>query len=71
MFGSWMTTAMGYIVVAATVAQQAISEQGIPSDTAGWIKLVGGIVTGIGLMLAKDYNKSNAPVPAADAVKVQ
>ena len=52
-----------------TIGQQVVTEQGMPADTAGWTKLVGGIIMGIGLRLAKDSNVSNAPVPA-DAQKV-
>jgi hypothetical protein len=64
MFGSsWMTTLVGYVVIVLTVAQQAVVEDGLPGDTAGWIKFVGGIVTGVGIALAKDFNKTNAPQP--------
>jgi len=71
MFGSsWMTTLVGYVVIVLTVAQQAVVEDGLPGDTAGWIKFVGGIVTGVGIALAKDFNKTNAqhPQPVAQAV---
>jgi len=60
---SWMTTLVGYVVIVLTVAQQAVVEDGLPGDTAGWIKFAGGIVTGVGIALAKDYNKTNAPEP--------
>lgn len=64
MFGSsWMTTVVGYVVIVLTVVQQAVVDDGLPSDAAGWIKFVGGIVTGVGIALAKDFNKSNAPKP--------
>lgn len=65
-----VTSILGYVTILITVAQQAITEQGMPSDTAGWIKLAGGIIMGIGLRFAKDSNVSNAPVPAeAQSVK--
>lgn len=67
---SWMTTAVGYVVIVLTVAQQVFTEHGMPSDVAGWIKFVGGIVTGVGIALAKDFNKSNAPIPDPVATKV-
>lgn len=68
MFGSsWMTSVVGYIVIVFTVAQQVLTEGGLPSDAPGWIRFAGGIITGVGLRLAKDSNKSNAPEPKADA----
>ncbi|MBK8270519.1 MAG: hypothetical protein IPK83_20365 [Planctomycetes bacterium] len=65
-----VTSILGYVTILITVAQQVVTEQGMPSDTAGWIKLVGGIIIGIGLRFSKDANVSNAPVPA-EASKVQ
>ena len=58
------TSIMGYLVIVLTVANQAFVEQGLPHDAAGWIKLVGGIVAGVGLRMAKDANVSNAAEPA-------
>ena len=64
MFGaSWMTSVVGYFVILLTVANQVFVEQGMPHDLNGWITLAGGIVTGVGLRLAKDANVSNAPNP--------
>ena len=68
---SWMTSAVGYLVIVLTVAQQVFTEQGLPSDAAGWIKFTGGIVTGVGIALAKDFNKTNAPNPEPVAQPVQ
>lgn len=67
---SWMTTAVGYVVIVLTVAQQVFTEQGLPSDLTGWLKFAGGIVTGVGIALAKDFNKSNSqhPQPVAQVV---
>lgn len=67
---SWMTTAVGYAVIVLTVAQQVYTEHGLPEDVAGWIKFAGGIVTGVGIALAKDFNRSNAPNPEPVAAKV-
>ena len=67
---SWMTSAFGYLVIVLTVAQQVYSEHGIPEDVIGWLKFIGGLVTGVGIALAKDFNKSNAPAPEAVAQKV-
>jgi hypothetical protein len=65
-----MTTLVGYVVIVLTVAQQVFTEHGMPADTAGWIKFLGGIVTGVGIALAKDFNKSNSahPQPVAQPV---
>jgi len=67
---SWMTSAVGYVVIVLTVAQQVFVEQGLPSSTDGWLKFAGGIVTGVGIALAKDFNKSNSshPQPVAQVV---
>ena len=67
---SWMTSVVGYVVIVLTVANQVFVEQGMPSGAAGWIKFVGGIVTGVGIALSKDFNKSNAPVPEPTAKPV-
>ena len=67
---SWMTTLVGYVVVVLTVAQQVFVEHGMPTNTEGWFKFAGGIVTGVGIALAKDFNKSNSshPQPVAQTV---
>lgn len=65
-----VTSILGYVMILITVAQQVVTEQGMPSDTAGWIKLAGGIIIGIGLRFSKDQNVSNAPIPA-DAAQVK
>lgn len=67
---SWMTSAVGYLVIVLTVANQVFVEQGMPDGVAGWIKFVGGVVTGVGIALAKDFNKSNANNPQAEAKPV-
>lgn len=64
-----ITSIMGYLAIVLTVAQQVFVEQGMPHDTADWLKLAGGIIAGVGLRFAKDSNISNAPVPV-DAQKV-
>lgn len=67
---SWMTSAVGYLVIVLTVAQQVFTEQGMPGDVVGWLKFVGGLVTGVGIALAKDFNRSNAPNAEPVAQKV-
>lgn len=66
-----VTSILGYVVIVVTVVQQALTEEGIPHDVGGWMKLVGGIITGIALRFAKDANVSNSPVPTAEAKPVQ
>ena len=67
---SWMTSLVGYAVMVLTVVHQVFTEHGLPDDVAGWIKFGGGILTGVGLALAKDFNKSNAPNPERTAQPV-
>ena len=69
---SWMTTLVGYVVIVLTVANQVLSEQGLPDTTQKWIGFIGGIVTGVGIALSKDFNKSNSPhaQPVAAVVPV-
>lgn len=66
-----VTSIMGYIVILMTVVQEVIVEQGMPHDVAGWLKLVGGIITGVALRFAKDSNVSNAPTPTTVAQPVK
>lgn len=65
-----LTSIMGYVVIVMNVAQQVFVQQGMPHTVAEWITLVGGIITGVGLRVAKDQNVSNAPVPT-DATTVR
>lgn len=67
---SWMTTVVGYVVIVLTVVHQVFTESGLPSTVDGWVTFVGGILTGVGVALAKDFNKSNAPRPEPEAQKV-
>jgi hypothetical protein len=65
---SWKTGLLGYVLIALDVLQfigQAIEKQGIPSNFQGWIVTISGLAGGIGLIVAKDWDKSNAPVPTA------
>lgn len=60
-----MTSLLGYVVIGATVANEVITEQGLPHNAEGWTRLVVGIITGIALRFAKDGNVSNSPHPGA------
>lgn len=71
MFGSsWMTSVVGYLVIILTVANQVYTEQGVPSTVHEWISFVGGVITGVGIALSKDFNKSNSPNAAPVAKSV-
>lgn len=64
---SQQTSLVGWVIIAGDLIKLAIDvirEQGLPSDIQGWIGFGIAMATGIGLILAKDANKSNAPVPA-------
>ena len=68
--GSWKTAVLGYIIVGLDLIKligDAVKAQGLPTDMNGWIVFVAGLATGIGLILSKDYDKSNAPLPVATA----
>lgn len=61
---SWRTSLTLYLVAIIGVAQTVISEEGLPHDALGWLKVVGSILIGVAGRLAKDANVSNAPAPA-------
>lgn len=68
--GSWKTGILGYVLIALDVLQfigQALEKQGIPTSFQGWIITLSGLAGGIGLIIAKDFDKSNAPAPVAQA----
>ncbi len=67
---SWITSALGYAVIVLTWLNQAFVEQGIPKTGKEWIAFGMGNVGGLIGVFAKDYNKSNAPLPDAAAHKV-
>lgn len=67
---SYKTSIFGYIIIALDVLKligDAVKQGGVPTDMNGWIVFVAGLATGIGLILSKDYNISNAPRPVASA----
>jgi len=62
------TTIIGYIIIALDMiklAGDSIQQGGVPTDLNGWIVFAAGLATGIGLILSKDFNVSNAPKPTA------
>lgn len=58
-----VTSILGYVVIGATVANEVITEQGLPGTVEGWTRLVVGIITGVALRYAKDGNVSNSQHP--------
>lgn len=65
--GSWITGTLGYIAIIATWLNQILVEQSIPKDGKGWITLILGNIGGLIGIFAKDFNRSNAPAPVAEA----
>lgn len=70
MFSSPITSIFGSVIIVLTWLNQAFVEQGIPKDGKGWITFLLGNATGLVGLFAKDHNKSNAPIPEADAQTV-
>jgi hypothetical protein len=71
--GSWKTGLMGYLIIALDVIQfiaQAIEKQGMPTSLQGWIITLSGLAGGIGMIVAKDFDKSNSRQPVAESVTV-
>lgn len=63
------TSIFGYLIMGLTVANELITEGGLPTDAAGWTRFGIGIATGVAVRLSKDEDMSNAPHPG-DAQKV-
>ncbi len=70
MGASWITSVLGYAVIVLTWLNQAFVEQGIPKTGKEWIAFGIGNIGGLIGVFAKDFNKSNAPVPEAVSKQV-
>lgn len=73
MGGNWLTTIFGAGAIGGSFIQlimMTIEENGLPHDASTWMNFITKIIIGIGLILSKDYNKSNAPVPVPEAKPV-
>ena len=70
MGSSWVTSALGYVVIFMTWLNQAFIEQGIPKTGKEWIVFVTNNAVGMIGVFAKDWNKSNAPKPDPTAHQV-
>lgn len=68
--GSWITGVLGYVVIALTWLNQVFVEQGIPKTGKEWITFATMNIGGLIGVFAKDFNKSNAPVPVPTATTV-
>jgi hypothetical protein len=70
---SWKTGLTGWIIVIGDMVKliaDIITEQGLPKDVSGWIGFGIALATGIGLIMSKDYDKTNSQHPASVAVEV-
>ncbi len=68
MAASWMTTVLGIIVLIGDIGNLvtvSIEQNGIPTNATQWFYTLSGLATGIGLLVAKQFNVSNSPHPAA------
>jgi len=68
--GSPITSVLGVVVILATWLNQALGDKPVPQTGKEWLTFLVGNVTGLIAMFAKDYNKSNAPTPTAEAQTV-
>lgn len=67
MFKSPITSVIGIVVILATWLQQAIGDKPVPQTGKEWLTFLVGNATGLIALFAKDFNKSNAPMPTAEA----
>jgi hypothetical protein len=68
---SWKTTLLGWAVGVLIIIQGMLeSGTAFPTDAAGWMKFVTGIVIGLLGQQAKSKDVSNAPIPLAVAQPV-
>ena len=68
MGASWLTTLFGSGAIVGALIQlvmMTIEDNGLPHDASTWMSFATKIVVGVGLILSKSYNVSNAPEPAA------
>ena len=71
--GSWKTGIAGWLLIVGDIAQmiaQTVEKEGIPTNTSAWITFGIALASGVGLIVAKDFDKSNAQQPRAEAVAV-
>lgn len=66
-----ITGYLGSLIIALSVVDQVLREQGPPHDAHGWLLFLGAISTGLAVRFAKDANKSHAydPQPVAQPVR--
>lgn len=60
MFSSKYTTWLGIAVEIITLLERFSAEKPIPSTPEEWYRFTLQVMVGIGLILAKDFNKTNA-----------
>jgi hypothetical protein len=66
-----ITGIIGVVVIVATWLQQAIGDKPVPQTGKEWLTFLVGNLTGLIALFAKDFNKSNAPMPTPDAQTVK
>ena len=71
--GSWKSGLAGWVAIIADffgLIAKTIEQHGIPTDASTWIVFGSILAAGIGNILSKDYDKSNADHPVAVAKEV-
>lgn len=71
MGASWLTTLFGAGAILGAIIQLimlTIEDNGMPHDASTWANFATKIIVGVGLILSKSFNVSNAPAPAAATV---
>lgn len=61
-----LTTITGYVIIGLTWLQQVFVEQSIPQNGKEWIQFIIQNVMGLVALFAKDFNRTNSPVPAIE-----
>lgn len=70
---SWKTALIGWLIIAGDglkLLSDTLTEKGVPTDAGGWLGFGIALATGVGLILSKDYDKSNSTHPQQTAVEV-
>ena len=63
---SWKTTVLGWLAGVIVIVQGMIANgTAFPTNTAGWLQFIGGVLIGLLGQEAKSKGVSNAPTPLA------
>jgi hypothetical protein len=71
--GSWKTGLFGWLIVIGDICKliaDIVQDQGVPTNLSGWLTFGIALATGVGLIMSKDFDKTNSkdPSPVAKAV---